>query len=58
MLAKPGDIDDLASKIRVLIEDRKLREKLAQNALELTFSRHNWETLADSYRQIYVELSD
>lgn len=58
MLAKPGDIDDLASKIRVLIEDRKLSETLAQNAFKFTFSRHNWETLADSYRQIYVELSD
>ena len=57
MLAKPGNIDDLASKIRVLIEDKKLRDVLARNALELTYRRHNWETLADSYKQIYAELT-
>ena len=57
MLAKPGNIDDLASKIRVLIEDKKLRDVLARNAFELTYRRHNWETLADSYKQIYAELA-
>jgi glycosyltransferase involved in cell wall biosynthesis len=58
MLARPGDADDLADKIRVLMADRKLRDVLAQNAYELTFRGHNWETLADSYKQIYAEVSD
>jgi glycosyltransferase involved in cell wall biosynthesis len=58
MLARPSDADDLADKIRVLMGDKKLRDVLAQNAYELTLRSHNWETLADSYKQIYAEVSD
>jgi glycosyltransferase involved in cell wall biosynthesis len=58
LLARPIDADDLAEKIGVLMGDRKLRSMLAQNAYELTFRSHNWENLADTYRQVYAEVSD
>ena len=34
LLARDGDVDDLAEKLRLLIEDEKLRQKLSENAVE------------------------
>ena len=53
LLAKPGDSADLAAKIRLLVDDRRLRDTLAHNAFKFTFERHNWEMLAEKYRDLY-----
>ena len=34
LLARDGDVDDLAEKLRLLIEDEKLRQRLSTNAAE------------------------
>lgn len=42
ILAKPGDSNDLARIITLLINDEKLRERLAQKAFRLVSKSHTW----------------
>jgi glycosyltransferase involved in cell wall biosynthesis len=56
LLATVGDCNDLAEKLRVLLDDRRLCGTLANNAFEYVFKKHNWETLADSYAEMYRDL--
>jgi glycosyltransferase involved in cell wall biosynthesis len=55
LLAKQGDPSDLASKIELLIEDENLRNRLGANAFENVHTFFDWETIVDSYVEIYRE---
>ncbi len=51
LLAKPGDISDLAAKIIFLLGNPCFREKLSQNAIDYS-KRFNWEKTADEFMHI------
>jgi len=53
LLAKPCDVEDLASKLYLLCSDSNLRKKLGRNAYNYVKEKHNWSILVDSYRTIY-----
>ncbi|MHA1851885.1 MAG: glycosyltransferase family 4 protein [Candidatus Heimdallarchaeaceae archaeon] len=57
ILAKPGDISDLAEKICVLLTDDALRTRIAKNAYDYVKTHHNWEKLVDEYITIYQSLA-
>ena len=57
LIAKGGDIKDLASRICSALSDKKLRLKLGQNAYERVRKNHNWDTLIQRYIDIYGDLT-
>jgi glycosyltransferase involved in cell wall biosynthesis len=48
LLAKPGNIEDLATKTINILMDPRLRERLSRNALEHS-RRFRWEKTADTF---------
>lgn len=56
MIAKGGDIGDLAERIRIALSDKGLRLKLGQNAYERVRKDHNWDTLVFKYINLYNSL--
>jgi glycosyltransferase involved in cell wall biosynthesis len=56
LLAKPNDSSDLATKIRLLLQDEKRRTELGRNGSRLAHSAYNWEILAEKYVRVYREL--
>lgn len=55
LLAKPGDIDDLANKIIRLINDRDLQQKLIKNAQETFQKKFTIERAGENYQQVLFE---
>ena len=49
-------IKDLADKLCEALSDKKLRQKLGQNALEHVRKNHNWDTLIYKYMDVYDAL--
>ena len=57
LLARPGDVADLADKIMLLLRDRKLRDRLAANGRESVCSRFDWEEITAQYHKLFVGLA-
>jgi glycosyltransferase involved in cell wall biosynthesis len=53
LLARPGDVDNLAEKISLCLSDRSLRLELGRNAYEHAKANHNWDVLVEQYIQLY-----
>ena len=49
-LVKPGNSDDIAEKLAVLIQDKKLREKMGSEGRRFVEANYNWQ---DSIEQMY-----
>lgn len=56
LLARPGDVADLAEKIMRLLKDRELRERLAAKGRE-DVKRFDWDETAAQYHKLFVELA-
>jgi glycosyltransferase involved in cell wall biosynthesis len=56
ILAKPGDVKDLAEKIDLLLSNKNLREKLSYNAYNYVKRNHDWNKLVDAYLEVYRSL--
>lgn len=48
--------DDFAAGIRMLLEDGRLRARLARGAYDIVVERYSWETLGDAQRKVMHEL--
>jgi glycosyltransferase involved in cell wall biosynthesis len=57
LIAKGGDVKDLADRINVSLSDKKLRLKLGQNAYERVRKDHNWDILVQEYIKLYSSLT-
>ncbi len=55
LLFKPGDIEDLTEKIKRVVGDASLRDKLIRGGLEYS-SKFSWDILAPQYLALYKEL--
>jgi len=53
LLAKPGDLDDLSVKIRLLATDADLRLKLGQAGCNYVRKEHNWGIQVEKYVAVY-----
>ena len=51
ILYEPGDFSDMLTKTKLLIEDKKLRNKVGVNARELIENKYNWNTTAKKVRE-------
>ncbi|MCW3136530.1 MAG: glycosyltransferase family 4 protein [Canidatus Methanoxibalbensis ujae] len=47
LLAKPGNAEDFASKIEVLLRDEKMRERLGKNGRKAAL-KYTWDSVADA----------
>jgi glycosyltransferase involved in cell wall biosynthesis len=57
LLARPGDADDLSSKMGLLLSDKSLRKRLGENAYEHVRKEHDWETIVEKYAALYENLT-
>ncbi len=55
LLAEAEDIEDLVSKIRMLLRDEKLRERMSRQALMMV-KRYDWLEIARQYESLYEEM--
>jgi len=53
LLAKPGDVDDFASKVRALVDDGVLRAKMGTNAFDISRRSYSWDMRAAEIATIY-----
>lgn len=58
LMAKGGDIEDLANRICAALSDRKLRANIGQNAYQRVKKNHNWDVLVNKYIELYRSLSN
>jgi 1,4-alpha-glucan branching enzyme len=57
LLAKGGDVKDLAQRICAVLLDKKLRLKLGQNGYEHVKKNHSWAALICKYVDLYKNLT-
>ena len=55
LLAKPGDSEDLASKMQMLLRNEKLRERMSRQALGMV-KEYDWVEIARRYESLYKEM--
>jgi len=51
------NVDDLLQKIKSLIEDKELRNRLGKNAREWVIKNRDWTNISQELRDLYDELS-
>jgi glycosyltransferase involved in cell wall biosynthesis len=56
-LVKPGDVEQLAEKIRYLVENESERTKMGRNSKKLAEDEFDWEKIAGRYLKVYEEVS-
>ena len=56
LTVKPGDSNELADKIKILLTDDKLREKFGQAGLKQAREKYNWDKHAAKLEQLYGEI--
>jgi len=56
MLFEPRNVSDLSAKIALLLNDKNLREKLAQNAYQFVNVNLSWKDVAKKTLKVYEEL--
>jgi len=56
LLCKPGDADSLAAQVRGLLDDRQLRERLGQKAMEKARLEFSLDRMCKDFEQYYLKL--
>lgn len=57
LLVEPGDIDDLAEKLKIILADRKLAEKMGEAGKKIVEEKYTWEKAAEMLEKIYNSLN-
>ena len=57
LLIQKNNIEDIAVKLEKLLDDKKLREKLAQAGVE-TSKRFNWDKVIRDIEEYYKEIAE
>ncbi len=58
LLARPGDVNDLASKLELLVSDGALRQKIGQSAYYAVKKNHNWDVQVEKYLKVYEKATE
>jgi glycosyltransferase involved in cell wall biosynthesis len=53
LLAKPGDIDDLAEKIKIILGDENLAKKMGKEGRKLVEEKYTWEKVGERLDRVY-----
>lgn len=54
LFCETDNYKDLAEKIRLILEDSKLREKIIQNAKKLIQEKYDWEKISKKMKEIFL----
>ena len=55
-LFRPGDERELADKLRILLSDEKLRERMGVRNREVIKERADWRFSVDKIERLYMEI--
>ena len=55
LLARPGDADDLAAKIRMVLADRMLAEKMGKAARKRALAQYSWDAHTERLVEVIKE---
>ena len=55
LFCEPGNPKDIAEKIKILIRDKELRNKLIKNAKKMVLEVYNWDKISQRLRGIYKQ---
>lgn len=55
LFCEPGNPKDTAEKIKILIQDKSLREKLIKNGRQMISDIYNWDKISKNLREIYKQ---
>ncbi len=55
LLFEPENENDLAEKLRVLIEDEKLRKIMGKNGRKKVLERYSWDKISEEVEKYYIE---
>ncbi len=53
LLFKPDDVQDLADKLRLLVENEPLRKELGENGKAKYLANYTWDAIAKKFRDVY-----
>jgi glycosyltransferase involved in cell wall biosynthesis len=53
LLVEPNDANQLAAAMELLLRDRSLRNRLAENAFQTVSQRYRWEQVAAAFETLY-----
>ncbi len=56
LLANPRDPEDLASRLAILIGDKKLRERMGKMARKRIEEKFTWDKISKDYKSFYEEI--
>jgi len=56
LFCQPGNPESIAQKIKEVLEDNQLREKLIRNGMELVKEKYNWDNIALKMEIVFSEL--
>jgi glycosyltransferase involved in cell wall biosynthesis len=56
LLANPGDLNDFVEKLEYLVNNRKERQRLGNNARELALKEYDWKKRAEETVKIYQKV--
>lgn len=55
-IVRPKDVDDLAEKIKVILKDKNLQNKMGEYSLNLAKTKYSWDTIAKTTFDLYNNL--
>ena len=56
LLCEAGNPKDIAEKIKILIQDKTLREQLIKNGRQMILKEYNWDKISEKLRKLYEEI--
>lgn len=56
LFCMPGNPKDIAEKIKILIQDETLKEKLINNSRRMINEEYNWDKISGKLRNLYAEI--
>lgn len=56
LLCNPSDPKDIAEKIKILINDKELRDSLTKNARQMVLDVYGWDKISEKLRNLYKEI--
>ena len=55
LLVRPGQVDDLAKKILIVLSDESLQKQYGNYGYQLVQQKYQWSVIAQQLERIYVE---
>lgn len=56
LFCEPRNSESISEKIKILIKDKKLRDKLIKNAKQMVIENYNWDKISQEMKKIYEKI--